>query len=95
MRSFARGIGLAGTIATSAYWIAVAPTHSAGVLVAMFLFIVLGLIGSLLAARGSLWAGPLMALGAIPGSAAYLIPGLMLMAASLAATRPNDQTAAD
>ena len=95
MRSFARGFGLAGTITASAYWIAVAPTHSAAVVAAMFLFIVLGLIGSLLAARGSRWAGPLMALGAIPGIAAYLIPGLMLMAASLAATRPNDQLAAD
>ena len=95
MRSFARGLGFAGTITAAAYWLAVAPTHSAAVAAAMLLFIVLGLIGSLLAATGSRWASPLMALGAIPGSAAYLIPALMLMTGALVASRPNSQLPPD
>lgn len=91
MRGIARNLGLVGSSLALAYWIAAIPAHDATTSVLMFVLDGIGLIGSILAGKGTRWATPLMALGAIPGVAAFLIPGLMLLAGSLIATRPAKQ----
>jgi hypothetical protein len=92
MRSFAAWLGLAGMILSLGFWIIVATSHSiyahpglSALPVAMFLLLVVGAVGSVLVAFGVRWAPALMALAVIPASAAYLVPGLMVMAGALAA----------
>lgn len=85
-RGLVRATGVASTVLSSAYWIVVAPAHDATTATVMFVLIGVGLIGSVFAGVGSRWATPLMALGAIPGTAALLIPGLMLLIGAFTAT---------
>lgn len=92
MRALVGGLGLVASVLTLAYWMAVAPAHEVTIVVLMFVLIGLGLVGSLLATAGSIWGVPLMAVGAIPGISAYLVPGLMLLAGSMIATRPDPRS---
>ena len=55
--------------------------------VGMFLLLLGGAVGSVLVAFRVRWSLALMALAVIPASAAYLIPGLMVMASVLIAAR--------
>ena len=96
MRIFAVLFGLAGMILSLAFWIIVATTHSIYahpgldvIPVAMFLLLLGGAVGSVLVAFRVSWAPALMAVAVIPASAAYLIPGLIVMAAALAAANAD------
>ena len=102
MRSFASGFGLAGVILGTLFWISVATTHSIyahpgpGVVpVVMFSLLLIGAIGSILAAFGARWAPAMIGLAVIPAAAAYLIPGLMVLAAALAAAGAGRQQASN
>lgn len=96
MRGFATASGLLGITLASVFWLIVATTHSiyahpgpGPIEVSMFLLLLTGAIGSVLAAYRVRWAPALIAIAAIPGAAAYLIPGLMILAAALAAANAD------
>ena len=98
MRGFAMLTGLAGTILAFVFWVIVATTHSiyahpgpGPTAIAMFALLVVGAIGSVLAALGGRWAPAMIAVAVIPAGAAYFIPGLMMLAAALAATNADRQ----
>jgi hypothetical protein len=92
MRSFAALLGVTGMILSLAFWIIVSTSHSiyahpglSAIPIVMFLLLAVGAVGSVLVAFGVRWAPALMALAVIPASAAYLVPGLMVMTGALAA----------
>ena len=75
MRHFVGALGLAGSVVALAYWIAVVPGHEASTVVLMLVLIGLGLVGSRLAAVGSIWVASLIALGAVRALLRISFPG--------------------
>ena len=96
MRGFATVSGLIGTTMGTAFWVVVATNHSiyahpglSVVPFVMFLLLLVGAVGSVLASFGARWAPAMIALAVIPASTAYLIPGLLMVAAALAAANAD------
>ena len=100
MRAFATIFGLIGVVLGTGFRISVATTHSIyahpgpGTLpIVMFTLLLIGAVGSVLAGIGVRWAPVMIAVAVIPAAAGYLIPGLIVVAAAMAANNANQQRA--
>lgn len=98
MREWARPIGFIGSALTLVFWLVVPATTfntylhpgQEPIYVVFVVLALCGIVGAFLVRSHGTWAAALMAVAAIPGVTALIVPGLLLLVAALMSLQQSE-----